>query len=233
MSSRLRSLLSRIQPAGVILFARNIVSAQQTFRLLKDCQSCVSTPLFTCVDMEGGTVDRFRNVIGASPSATDVFATGDRKLFRKHGAIIGKACRTLGFNTDLAPVVDLALDNSCKVLGSRVVSSDPKQSALYAREFLSGLGTGWRSGSAQTFSWSRRSRSGHTQGTSQCGENLEATVAERSCSLSNLTPRGTDGADQSCCVSRRDSRTNTGFAIEEVDHRHSAKENSVSWPGDL
>lgn len=140
MSSRLRSLLSRIQPAGVILFARNIVSAQQTFRLLKDCQSCVSTPLFTCVDMEGGTVDRFRNVIGASPSATDVFATGDRKLFRKHGAIIGKACRTLGFNTDLAPVVDLALDNSCKVLGSRVVSSDPKQSALYAREFLSGLG---------------------------------------------------------------------------------------------
>ena len=55
-----RSLLTRLQPAGVILFARNIISAEQTYKLLKDCQACVSTPLFTCVDMEGGRVDRFR-----------------------------------------------------------------------------------------------------------------------------------------------------------------------------
>jgi len=96
MSSRLRSLLTRIQPSGVVLFARNIISAQQTHKLLKDCQACVSVPLLTCVDMEGGTVDRFRNVIGASPSAADVFGTGNRRLFRKHGAIIGKACRALG-----------------------------------------------------------------------------------------------------------------------------------------
>ena len=139
MASRLRSLLRSIQPAGVILFARNIVNAQQTHRLLKDCQASVSTPLFTCVDVEGGTVDRLRNIIGASPAAADVFATGGRKLFRKHGAIIGKACRTLGLNTDLAPVVDLASETSSAVMGSRVVSSDPEQVTLYGREFLAGL----------------------------------------------------------------------------------------------
>ena len=104
MSPRLASLLTRIQPAGVILFARNIVNAEQTHKLLQDCQACVSTPLFTCVDMEGGRVDRFRNVIGPAPSAADVFATGDRRLFRKHGKIIGESCRALGFNTDFAPV---------------------------------------------------------------------------------------------------------------------------------
>ena len=60
--------------------------------------------------MEGGRVDRFRNIIGPSPSAADVFATGDRKLFRKHGKVIGESCRTLGFNTDFAPVVDLAFE---------------------------------------------------------------------------------------------------------------------------
>ena len=70
-----RSLLTRIQPAGVILFARNIVSAEQTHKLLQDCQACVSTPLFTCVDMEGGSVDRFRNVTGPAPSAAEVYAT--------------------------------------------------------------------------------------------------------------------------------------------------------------
>ena len=139
ISSRLRSLLTRIQPAGVILFARNIVSAQQTHKLLKDCQSCVSTPLFSCVDMEGGTVDRLRDVIGPSPSAADVYSTGNRKLFRKHGAMIGKACRAFGFNTDLAPVVDLPFEQSRSVMASRVVAADPKHAAVYAREFLAGL----------------------------------------------------------------------------------------------
>ena len=59
MSQRLASLLTQLQPAGVILFARNIAGGEQTYTLLKDCQDCVSTPLFTCVDMEGGRVDRF------------------------------------------------------------------------------------------------------------------------------------------------------------------------------
>jgi beta-N-acetylhexosaminidase len=139
MSANLRSMLTRIQPAGVILFARNIASAEQTHELLRDCQSCVSTVLFTCVDMEGGTVDRFRKVIGPSPSAAEVFATGDRKLFRKHGAMIGKACGMMGLNTDLAPVVDLALEDSRTVMTSRAVSADPRKATLYAREFLAGL----------------------------------------------------------------------------------------------
>ena len=139
MSPRLRSLLTRLQPAGVILFARNIASGEQTHRLLNECQSCVSTRLFTCVDMEGGRVDRFRNVIGPAPSAADVFATGNRRLYRKHGKIIGESCRALGFNTDFAPVVDLAFAASRNVMSSRSVSADPKDTIAYAREFLAGL----------------------------------------------------------------------------------------------
>jgi beta-N-acetylhexosaminidase len=139
MSPRLRSLLTRLQPAGVILFARNIISGEQTHRLLRECRSCVFTPLFTCVDMEGGRVDRFRDVTGPAPSAADVFATGDRKAFRKHGRIIGQSCRSLGFNTDFAPVVDLAFAVSHNVMSSRAVSADPKGATVYAREFLAGL----------------------------------------------------------------------------------------------
>ena len=151
MSPPLASLLTRLQPAGVILFARNITGGEQTFKLLKDCQACVSTPLFTCVDMEGGRVDRFRNVTGSAPSAADVFATGDRKLFRKHGKVIGDSCRTLGFNTDFAPVVDLALEASKTVMSSRAVSADPKQVVIYAREFLAGLRSAKVVGSAKHF----------------------------------------------------------------------------------
>jgi beta-N-acetylhexosaminidase len=140
MSPRLASLLSRIQPAGVILFARNITGTTQTHQLLLDCQKHVATPLFTCVDLEGGTVDRFRNVLGPAPSPAQVFATGRRELFRKHGRIIGNNCRALGFNVDFAPALDLAFKASRSVMSSRAVSADPKQVVVYAREFLRGLG---------------------------------------------------------------------------------------------
>lgn len=139
MTPRLSSLLKRIQPAGVILFARNIKSPEQTRLLVRDCQKCVTTPLFTCVDLEGGSVDRFRDVLGPAPSAADVFASGDRNLFRKHGQVIGENCRALGFNVDFAPVLDLAFEASRSVMSSRSVSANPRESVAYAREFLSGL----------------------------------------------------------------------------------------------
>ena len=139
ITPRITSLLTQLQPAGVILFARNIKSAEQTWRLLRECQKCVASPLFTCVDLEGGTVDRFRDALGATPSAADVFATGDRKLYRKHGEIIGQNCRALGFNVDFAPVLDLAFEASHNVMGSRAVSIDPREATVYAREFLAGL----------------------------------------------------------------------------------------------
>ncbi len=139
MTPALRKLLTRVQPAGVILFQRNIVDAEQTWELLRECRRCVATPLFTCVDMEGGTVDRLREVFGPSPSAASVFATGDAKLFALHGKWVGAICRALGFNVDFAPALDLALPPSLPVMGSRVVSTDPREVALYARAFLRGL----------------------------------------------------------------------------------------------
>jgi len=139
LTSRLSSLLTRLQPAGVILFARNIKDPEQTWRLLRDCRKSVGTTLFTCVDLEGGVVDRFRDALGATPSAADVFATGDRKLFRRHGKIIGENCRSLGFNVDFAPALDLAFEASQSVMDSRVVSAKPFETEIYAREFLAGL----------------------------------------------------------------------------------------------
>jgi beta-N-acetylhexosaminidase len=139
MSPALRSLLTAIQPAGVILFQRNIVAAQQTYQLLKDCQACVSARLFTCVDMEGGRVDRFRNVFGGAPAPADVFQNGKASLSRRHGRVLGEACRALGFNTDFAPVVDLAFQASRTVMNSRAVSANPREVIRYARHFLGGL----------------------------------------------------------------------------------------------
>jgi beta-N-acetylhexosaminidase len=138
-STRLRSMLATLQPGGIILFKRNITAACQTWELLRESQKCVSTPAFLCVDMEGGTVDRLKDVIAPAPSVADIAASGNRQLFRLHGRVIGDQCRLLGFNVDFAPVVDLGLEPSRTVLTSRTASADPRKVVAYAREFLRGL----------------------------------------------------------------------------------------------
>ncbi len=139
VDSKLRTVLSTLQPSGVILFARNIETPQQTWRLLRDSQAATQTPMFLCVDLEGGTVDRLKNVIAPAPSVQQVFATRNRKLFRMHGNMLGLEARALGFNTDFAPVFDLGLEASRSVLTSRTASDDPQKTIAYAREFLRGL----------------------------------------------------------------------------------------------
>ncbi len=136
----LRTALTTIQPGGIILFARNIVEPRQTWELLNDARGFAHAPMFLCVDMEGGTVDRLKNVVGPAPAAADVFASGERRLFRKHGRLIGKECRALGFNVDFAPVLDLRLEPSQSVLTSRTVSCKPAETINYAKGFLKGLG---------------------------------------------------------------------------------------------
>lgn len=139
LSSRLHLMLATLCPAGIILFKRNLETAPQTHALLREAQKAASTPMFLCVDMEGGTVDRLRDVIAPVPSIAEVAASGARNLFRAHGRLLGKEVRALGFNTDFAPVLDLQLEASRSVLGSRTVSADPRRTIIYAREFLRGL----------------------------------------------------------------------------------------------
>ncbi|HVZ16165.1 MAG TPA: beta-N-acetylhexosaminidase [Terriglobales bacterium] len=139
MSPKLRTMISTLQPGGVILFRRNIEAAQQTFDLVQECRKSIRVPVFTCVDLEGGTVDRLRDLIAPAPSVAEVVAAGNRKLFRKHGRLLGEESRAFGFNTDFAPVLDLRFEPSLSVLGSRTASANPNDTVKYARELLKGL----------------------------------------------------------------------------------------------
>ncbi len=134
-----RAWLRLLQPAGVILFRRNIEAASQTVDLLRQATEAAGAPLLRCVDLEGGLVDRFRDLIAPMPSAASVAATGKAALYRKHGALIGRSTRRLGLNITFAPVIDLALPVSKDVMRTRVVSDNPAEVVRYARSFLAGL----------------------------------------------------------------------------------------------
>jgi beta-N-acetylhexosaminidase len=138
-----RAWLRLVRPGGVILFKRNIVDARQTRALLDEVTSLGIGNAVRCVDVEGGTVNRLRDALTPMPSAqavgTAVARTGKGALAREHGALIARAVKAFGFNTTLAPVVDLALPESAEVLGSRPPGPNPESVVAYAREYLRGL----------------------------------------------------------------------------------------------
>jgi beta-N-acetylhexosaminidase len=143
--------LSVMQPGGIILFKRNLVTPQQTHAVLRESQKAVSTPMFLCVDMEGGTVDRLKDLIAPVVPVSQVAATKVKKLYREHGRLLGEEVRALGFNVDFAPVVDLGLPASSKVLASRTVSASSKETIVYAQELLQGLKDKYVLGSGKHF----------------------------------------------------------------------------------
>ena len=134
-----RAWLKLIRPAGVILFRRNIADAGQTRGILVEATRFCTAANLRCVDLEGGTVDRLRDAVGAMPSAQSVAGIRDRKLMRLHGKLIGREAKAFGFNVTLAPVLDLALPVSAGVMGTRSAAATAIGVAEYAKEFLAGL----------------------------------------------------------------------------------------------
>jgi beta-N-acetylhexosaminidase len=131
--------LRLLRPGGVILFRRNIESAAQTHALLQSTLQAVESPMLRCIDVEGGSVDRLRDLIAPMPSPFAVAATNKPALFKKHGSLIGQEVHLLGFNTAFAPVLDLRTDASAPVMTTRVISGDTAQVIRYATNFLEGL----------------------------------------------------------------------------------------------
>jgi beta-N-acetylhexosaminidase len=123
----------------VILFRRNIEAAQQVHALLAAAKQAVDGSLLGCADLEGGSVDRLRDLVAPMPSAFAVASTHKPTLFEKHGRLIGQELRLLGLKTPLAPVLDLRTAASEPVMTSRVVSAAPAEVITYARHFLRGL----------------------------------------------------------------------------------------------
>ncbi|HET9086966.1 MAG TPA: beta-N-acetylhexosaminidase [Acidobacteriaceae bacterium] len=131
--------LRSLQPSGLLCFRRNIESAAQIHSLFRQVSETLESSYFRCIDLEGGSVDRLRDMVGRTPSAAEVAATASLTLYHQHGAFIGRVLHALGFNVNLAPVLDLGLPPALQVMRTRIVSADPIQVIAYARAFLAGL----------------------------------------------------------------------------------------------
>jgi beta-N-acetylhexosaminidase len=131
-----REILERFPPWAVILFKRNVESVEQLRGLTRELRGLPGRPVL-CVDEEGGPVDRFRDLLGPSISFREA---AERGVARRAGKLAGEACARLGFDVDLAPVVDRLLPGASeRVLRDRCASPDPIAIARAALDFLAGL----------------------------------------------------------------------------------------------
>jgi beta-N-acetylhexosaminidase len=150
-----RAWLKLVRPAGIILFRRNIADAAQTRSLLGEASALCGPHPLRCVDVEGGTVDRLRDALAPAPSAQAVARAARNlhkpKLAREHGELIARGVKAFGFNTTLAPVLDLGLPESATVMGTRSGGSTPAEVTAYAREFFAGLNAHHVMGCAKHF----------------------------------------------------------------------------------
>ncbi len=131
-----RDLFSRIQPAGFILFSRNIISAKQVRELTDSLRSLVEETPIIAIDQEGGRVTRTKDIAPTPPSAQELREHGDWKLVAQHGNLTGKQLALLGCNMNFAPVLDIgmheATDNS---LRGRCYGKDSQQVIDHAGMF--------------------------------------------------------------------------------------------------
>ena len=130
------SLFRRLQPAGYILFTRNITSPAQTRKLTDDLRGLsLDTPIIA-IDQEGGRVTRTREIAPAAPSAPALAAEKNLARIADAGALTGDLLHLLGFNLNFAPVLDLDhYPDTQNALRGRCWGRDPQRVIDYAGQW--------------------------------------------------------------------------------------------------
>jgi beta-N-acetylhexosaminidase len=128
LSASMAALLRQWQPGGVVIFDRNVATASQLRSLIAAVQRTASVPLLVATDQEGGTVSRIKTGLAPMPAEASYGTRGAVGQLYSDARQQGFALRALGFNLNLAPVVDV-LSTPHSAIGSRSYGSDPELDA--------------------------------------------------------------------------------------------------------
>jgi beta-N-acetylhexosaminidase len=143
------ALLAEHQPGGIVLFGRNVESAEQLLELVTALRRVVPEAIMA-VDAEGGRVDRLRDVVGPAPAAA-LLARSPVNLAYQAGRWIAQAMRLFDLDMDFAPVVDLDRGEQENALDGRYFGSTPAAVVQRAQAFVRGLHAGGVGGCLKHF----------------------------------------------------------------------------------
>jgi beta-N-acetylhexosaminidase len=140
-----QALLQRVKQGrvgGVIAFNDDANKLKADLATLQEAaRNGDAPPLLVMIDQEGGDVKRLpQGPPNASPA--QLGKSGDEGQSRDQGKATGTYLRGLGVNVDLAPVLDVAHQNTAPTIKSRTFGSDPSVVTQVGVAFAQGLQDG-------------------------------------------------------------------------------------------
>lgn len=127
---------------GLIYFADNLETRQQTTKMISNSQSYSKIPLFICVDEEGGTVARCAKKLGTTKfKPMQTYQNQGTSVARSNARTIANDIKQFGFNVDFAPVADVNTASN-SVIGTRAYSNNFQKAAQLVPAAVQGFHDG-------------------------------------------------------------------------------------------
>ena len=142
-----RAFFRDADPAGYILFGRNIESREQVRALTDDLRAIHGRDrLYICIDQEGGRVARLRPPVwSAYPPGEafdrlyDIAPASAIEAARCNAHALGLDLAEVGVTADCYPSLDVRRPGAHDVIGDRAFGADPMRVAAIGRGALDGL----------------------------------------------------------------------------------------------
>ena len=126
-------------PFGFIIFARNVDTPDQLYRLTSDLRAAVGRDALVLIDQEGGRVQRLRAPhwrewtppLDAIAAAKDLASAC--RIMALRASLIAIELRAVGIDANCAPVADIATDATHPFLRNRCYGTDAASVTAIAR----------------------------------------------------------------------------------------------------
>jgi beta-N-acetylhexosaminidase len=144
------SFFGEVQPAGYILFSRNIVDRPQIRALTDQLRSVAGrSDVPILIDQEGGRVARLRPPLVAEFPTARTFGNLYRRdvvaaieAARTNAALIAHDLWELGINVDCLPLLDVPVEGAHDIIGDRAYGLTPDVVTALGAATIAGLHSG-------------------------------------------------------------------------------------------
>jgi beta-N-acetylhexosaminidase len=149
LDAETRAFFRDARPWGFILFREACVSREQVRALCAELRDAAGHDAIIWIDQEGGRVARLKPPEWPTWPAAAAYGalfeserpSGYEAAYLGH-RLIAHELKSIGVDADYAPVLDVPVPGSDKIVGDRAFSANPKIAALLARAALEGLHDG-------------------------------------------------------------------------------------------
>ena len=150
-----KAALEKYPVGGIVYFAQNFESREQTSEMIKATQGYSKIPLFISVDEEGGRVARLGQNLAMGttklPPMKEIGDTKDPQKAYEAGETLAKELKAHGFNMDFAPDADVLINENNTEIGDRSFGSDPENVAVMVENIVKGMENGGLSATLKHF----------------------------------------------------------------------------------